>query len=201
MPPRDQSISVDSYLSAYAPSLGRWDPRLPETPVHVLVKYTRGGCAVDGTADLTDVLIEPWPADAQFTMYTSPSGTRLVKDGATTGIRFEVAVVDLDFDEHHTRPSIENFCDLMVSAYINDHTPNVVYSTRGGARFVYLIEPIEDAEVFEVPVQPVPPAHRPRGRGCQAVHPLSGHPSRPPGSDEGAGETAGGAGNQVTGDD
>jgi hypothetical protein len=150
MTPRECSMPVEKVLDAYAPPLGKSDYRLPDVLTHLMAyKFTRGGEDVDGTLDLTDLLTEPWPTDAHFVMYTSPSNTRLVKGGATTGIRFEIAVVDLDFDEHRTLPTLEDFCKLMIVVDINPYKPNVIYSTRRGARFVYLIEPIEDAELFE----------------------------------------------------
>jgi hypothetical protein len=86
-------------------------------------------------------------------MYTSPAVTRLVKDaslaGVYSGVRFDVAVLDLDFDDHRNRPTIEDFSKLVMCAQVMDHTPNVVYATRGGARFIYCIEPIMDVDLFE----------------------------------------------------
>ncbi len=140
-------------LNYYTKPLTQEPRRLPVARVQVLTtKFTPGGESVAGTLDLDEMLLERYPADAHFMMYTSPQGVRLVKGTAAyLGVCFEIAAVDLDFDQHRSRPTLSDFCDLaMVADVTLRPAPNVIYQTRGGARLVYLIETIQDdPDLFE----------------------------------------------------
>src|SRR4051794_26317960 len=92
-----QSTNSRLILDAYTAVAGHGLIRLPDAGVHVLgSKFIRGGETVDGTIGLDDLLIERFDCDAHFSMYTSPSCTRLLKGNPTPGIRFDLAVLDLD---------------------------------------------------------------------------------------------------------
>ena len=118
---------------------------------HVLgSKFTRGGEPVDGTMPLAHMLLEEWEADCHFTQYTSDPPVRAVKGEANNyKLRFDFCCYDLDFDNHGRRPTLDDFRQLVIVANVIDHTPNVLYETRGGARFVYLIRPTSNPEWFE----------------------------------------------------
>src|SRR6185369_8278328 len=92
-----------------------------------------------------------WPGDAHFTMYTSPQNTRLLKDGSTgnEGISFSLAACDFDYDAHAGRPTDQSYVDHVFAAAYAVVPPNIVYSTRGGARWVWLIKRIDNAATFE----------------------------------------------------
>ncbi len=128
---------------------------LPTANVHIMAdKYAKGGEQIDGTTDVVDLLTQKWEFDLHFTMYTHPSVTRLVKESTPhKGIRFDVAVYDLDFDDHKTRPTHNDFCSLVFAGKYLDEAPNIIYQTRGGARFVYFIESIYDEFLFEAHYQ------------------------------------------------
>jgi hypothetical protein len=143
---REASLILDAYSAPAGVGL----VPLPDAPVHVLgSKFTPGGDPVDGTLGLADLLVERFECDAHFTSYTSPELARLVKGIPHPQIRFDLAVLDLDFDDHQSRPTLGDFAALIRIAHLLDEVPNVVYETRGGARFIYVIEPITDADQFE----------------------------------------------------
>jgi hypothetical protein len=112
-------------------------------------KYTRGGHKADGTLSLGETLLEKWPTDLHFTQYTDLDGVRLTKDRLCGGISFAFVAMDLDFDDHRTRPTAADFAGVLMLAAKIDPSPNIVYETRGGARWIWLIEPIRNEDVFE----------------------------------------------------
>lgn len=145
--PTSQSI-----INAYTQSLNPHSP-LPSADCHVLAsKYTKGGDSVTGTLSLKQMLLERWPCDLHFTMYTSPTGTRLLK-GAPSNPTFNFCAYDLDYDGHNSKPTLDAFAGLVRLLYVIDLTPNIVYTTRGGARIIYLIDPIDDPDRFEAHYQ------------------------------------------------
>lgn len=123
--------------------------------VHILSnKFIKGGEPVDGTATLTQALLEPWACDAHCTMYTTTDNVRALKAQAESyDITFEVAMIDLDFDGHGRKPNVDDFREIEMLAGIMDFVPNLIYQTRGGCRWVFVIEPIRSAEAFEARYQ------------------------------------------------
>jgi hypothetical protein len=115
-------------------------------------KFTEGNDPV-ATAPLARVLLERWDEDdwdLHFAMYSSREEVRCVKNNPTPyDLTFGIAAYDLDFDKHVGRPTLGNFADLVRTLWLLDQVPNVVYSTRGGARIVYYIEPMYDPMQFE----------------------------------------------------
>lgn len=128
-----------------------------QTPVTILMdKYLPGECPIaddgGGISTLYEMLTEQWPADVHYLMYTHPSNTRLIKlnkQQRHQGINFNICALDLDYDNHHGKPGIDDFCNILTRAYVVDHTPNIVYQTRGGCRWLYLIEPMNNEYDFE----------------------------------------------------
>jgi hypothetical protein len=104
------------------------------------------------TVQLRDMLLTQWPKDVHYSMYWTSEQKRQQKSDPSIpplDIEFAFAAFDLDFDEHKSLPTINNFSHLTRTLTIIDHTPNIVYTTRGGARIIYLIDPITDAATFE----------------------------------------------------
>jgi hypothetical protein len=104
---------------------------------------------------LTAALLVAYDCDAHFTLYTTPAEVRLRKhEPLPAPVLFQFAAADLDFDSHRTLPTLLDFASLVRSLYVMGSdlpppTPNVVYETRGGARVLYLIEPLTDPAEFE----------------------------------------------------
>jgi hypothetical protein len=112
-------------------------------------KFVPGGDSADGRCDLSDMLLTEWPTDVHYTQYVSPTDIRQVHDSPTAGVEFHVAAIDLDFDNHKSKPVLMDFADLLRVASVTDLTPNIVHQTRGGARWIWLIQPITDPIIFE----------------------------------------------------
>src|SRR5262249_31583880 len=102
------------------------------------------------TVPLTAMLLVEYAYDTHYTVYTTPAEVRCKKyEPLPAPICFQFTALDLDFDEHRSKPTRAAFADLLRSLYITDYTPNIVHETRGGARILYLIEPMTDPDKFE----------------------------------------------------
>jgi hypothetical protein len=152
-------VTPEAIINAYTDSLddqlsyGLTEQyHLPDTiGCHVLAsKFCHGGEAVDATLPLSVALAEPWPCDVHISMYVSERQVRVTKaEAAGYELTFSFAAYDLDFDGHRSRPTRGDFADLIRTLHLIDIRPNLVYSTRGGARLAYFIEPVHDPEWFE----------------------------------------------------
>lgn len=113
-------------------------------------KMVRGDSPISDAVPLNWMLLERFDDDYHFTQYCSSPAVRCLKANADKyALEFRFAAFDLDFAEHHERPTREDFADLIRTLFIRDHVPNVCYETRGGARLIYLIEPVRNAQQFE----------------------------------------------------
>lgn len=103
------------------------------------------------TCPLGLALCESWDSDAHITQYVSPLEARLGKNGQTdnAGIKFSCMFFDYDFAHHFRRPKHEDWIKFAKNAANWDPKPNVIYSTRGGARAVYLTQDVFDGVEFE----------------------------------------------------
>lgn len=101
---------------------------------------------------LSIMLLTKWQTDVHFSMYHTSEQRRMQKSNPTCpplNIEFKLCAFDLDFDAHRTKPTDADFDHLILCLQIIDHMPNIVYQTRGGARIIYIIDPIRDANTFE----------------------------------------------------
>jgi hypothetical protein len=113
-------------------------------------KFTRGGDTCGGPCGLVQALLEPWDHDVHYAQYHNPEGYRCTKDGARPpGLRFDFLALDLDWEQHGSRPTLQDYAGLVETMFIHDYTPNIIYNTLKGARLIYLIEPLIDPDVFE----------------------------------------------------
>jgi hypothetical protein len=142
-------MALDTYTSAFAPR------DIPDD-VSCLVfadKRQLGGEYDSGVAmPLSVMLTERFPQDHHFVCYTTPQSMRLRKDMAEP-MRFDFCSFDLDCDNHQSKPTADDFEQIVFSCFVMHYgdvpLPNVIYATRGGARLVYLIKPLFDANLFE----------------------------------------------------
>jgi hypothetical protein len=102
------------------------------------------------------MLTERFPQDHHFTSYQTPQSMRLRKEMQEPK-KFDICAYDLDFDNHQSKPSAEDFEEFVRCVYVMHYggvpLPNVIYQTRGGCRLVYFIRPLADADLFEAHVK------------------------------------------------
>jgi hypothetical protein len=101
---------------------------------------------------LSTLLTMQWPTDVHFPQYYTSEEKRQQKSDPIAlplDIEFRFAAYDLDFGDHKVRPTIADFNKLVLTLQVVDYTPNIIYQTRGGARIIYLIDPINVADEFE----------------------------------------------------
>jgi hypothetical protein len=145
-------VQPSAIVSSYTSELD-----IPETiQCHLLgSKYLPGlepDCVL--TVPLAAALLVEYDCDAHFTLYTSPAEVRLLKyEPLPAPVLFQFVALDLDFDNHKSKPTDLDFANLVRSLHCTDYTPNIVYATRGGARLIYLIEPLADPALFEANYQ------------------------------------------------
>jgi hypothetical protein len=122
-----------------------------ETQVFGTKKFRGDAEDCDGTLPLSVALLTPWDADAHITQYTSDPPVRCKKANvANYKLKFTQVLFDLDFGEHgKEQPTMEDFAQLVCTLWLFDHVPNIVYPTLYGARIVFLIKPMTDADQFE----------------------------------------------------
>jgi hypothetical protein len=126
------------------------DTDFPEIPITLFGnKYTPGGEAADGVLPMKEAFLECWPTDVHFALYQHPACLRLLKGVQHVGIKFQIACLDLDFNNHLTKPTDEDFVGLVRLARLLEPKPSLIYPTSGGARLVYCIQTITDELTFE----------------------------------------------------
>lgn len=109
-------------------------------------KYVPGGEA--GEHGPVSWLLEPWEADVHYTQYSVRPARRLTVSAPYEGVSFGIVVVDID--AHHTTPTQADWEKAIRYASLLDYVPNIVTRTRGGAHFIYLIDPMGDPWEFQL---------------------------------------------------
>ncbi len=137
-------------INAYSQELGEQHRRWLTPPECSILgtKFTSGGDAAEGVISLYDMLSVKWENDAHFLMHNA--GIRVLKgDEERQEMKFDFCCLDLDYAEHGSPPD-DSWERLFRLAYLMDFVPNIVYSTRHGCRWLYVLEPsIHDANQFE----------------------------------------------------
>jgi len=134
----------------YAIANERQFPRLPDVQCMVFAgKYIMGGALDEGVIMPIEAMLRtPFESDAHFVQYVTPKSMRVNKE-MQEPVLFSFCAYDLDFGKHGQRPTNAEFEHLQLCCGLSDFVPNVLYGTRGGARVLYLIQPIASPDVFE----------------------------------------------------
>lgn len=130
--------------------------RADDVPDDVLVTVLADKRVLAYSADnawaiaLGDALLGRWDSDAHIVQYVG-ADMRLRKSEQADDpipVGFHTAWFDLDVPGHQI-PAAGAFGRLVPVLTLLDQPPNITYETRHGCRIIYLIVPIDDAELFE----------------------------------------------------
>lgn len=99
------------------------------------------------------MLLMEYEDDHHFTQYTSLWNPVRLKKADHTNMSFGVCAYDLDWDNHKSRPTKDDFAQFVSTVATNDlgvPKPFCIYETRGGIRMLYALSPvIDNPEAFE----------------------------------------------------
>ena len=123
--------------------------RFKEVPILVL-EHARVTGETEGTrVNLFDLITSTAEGDLHYVQYTSQENVRLRKDMSHTDLTFNIASFDFDAPGHRGVTD-EEFWYWAWQAWLLTPQPNIIHRTRGGARAIYCIEPMNDPDSFEV---------------------------------------------------
>lgn len=115
-------------------------------------KFVPGGSEMY-KIDLFDALIERFNDDDHFTQYCSTPVIRQRKDYKPTNLSFGIVAFDFDYKDDQGQkasPTPEAYTSFLRRLLVCDFTPNVVYSTKNGARIISILaDAITDPDEFE----------------------------------------------------
>lgn len=111
-------------------------------------KYIKHREPLLGHVTLDELMTTRYSTDVHFCCYLTPDQVRHRKKATPADIQFQVACVDLDAHAGDP-PTKRDYSGLLTCCQVVDEQPNIVYSTKRGARLVYAIKTITDPLVYE----------------------------------------------------